>query len=79
MRSKVIITALNNAQSELAELRQAESNMKFSFSKEAKIAAVQSQINFEKGKLEGLKENLADLKTIQGVALSDWQTKYEGY
>lgn len=76
---KGIITALNNAQSELAELRQAESNMKFSFSKEAKIAAVQSQINFEKGKLEGLKENLADLKTIQGVALSDWQTKYEGY
>ena len=53
--------------------------MKFSFSKEAKIAAVQSQINIEKGELEGLKENLADLKTIQGVALSDWQTKYEGY
>ena len=76
---KGIITALNNAQSELAELRQAESNMKFSFSKEAKIAAVQSQINIEKGVLEGLKENLADLKTIQGVALSDWQTKYEGY
>lgn len=76
---KGIITALNNAQSELAELRQAESNMKFSFSKEAKIAAVQSQINIEKGELEGLKENLADLKTIQGVALSDWQTKYEGY
>lgn len=76
---KGIITALNNAQSELAELRQAESNLKFSFSKEAKIAAVQSQINIEKGKLEGLKENLADLKTIQGVALSDWQTKYEGY
>ena len=76
---KGIITALNNAQSELAELRQAESNIKFSFSKEAKIAAVQSQINIEKGELEGLKENLADLKTIQGVALSDWQTKYEGY
>lgn len=76
---KGIITALNNAQSELAELRQAESNLKFSFSKEAKIAAVQSQINIEKGELEGLKENLADLKTIQGVALSDWQTKYEGY
>lgn len=76
---KGIITALNNAQSELAKLRQAESNMKFSFSKEAKIAAVQSQINIEKGELEGLKENLADLKTIQGVALSDWQTKYEGY
>lgn len=76
---KGIITALNNAQSELAKLRQAESKMKFSFSKEAKIAAVQSQINIEKGELEGLKENLADLKTIQGVALSDWQTKYEGY
>lgn len=76
---KGILNSLESAQNDLAELRRAESQLKFSFSKEAKIAAVQSQINIETGKLEGLKENLEELKTIKGVALSDWKTKYEEY
>lgn len=76
---KGIISALESAQNDLAEYRRVESEMKFSFSKEAKLAAVQSQINLEKGKLEGLKENLEDLKTIKGVAFSDWQKQYEEF
>ena len=76
---KGIINALESAQNDLAEYRRVESEMKFSFSKDAKLAAVQSQINLEKGKLEGLKENLEDLKTIKGVAFSDWQKQYEEF
>lgn len=72
-----ISSRIYNGQDQLARLMREKAKLEFSYDISTKIAAVESQLAYETGVLEGYQKNLENLKVVAGAPYEEWNTKYQ--
>lgn len=72
-----ISSKIYSGQNQLARMMREKAKLEFSYDISTKIAAVESQLAYETGVLEGYQKNLENLKVVAGAPYEEWNTKYQ--